>query len=322
MSRTHVDHGQIVAFAEGKVNLRREDAAEYRQQVWRLREKLDGYLKDHPDFSLRKMMLSGSLAKGTALKTINDIDVAMYVSASGAPTGLDALIKYLAEKLRTAYPNFSDDQIQPQTYSVKVSFKGTGLDIDIVPILYDDDPDWRGQLVSQDDGTFLETSIPLHLEFCRTRKNNNKQHFAQVVRLVKFWARKCKAEIDGFRFKSFMIELVVAHLADSGTNLADYPEALQSFFTYIATTELQEEIVFSDYYESCDVSVNASDPVKIIDPVNCENNVARLYTMPQASLIASAALDAGDAIDWGMSASGKGDTVDAWQRVFGSSFSA
>jgi hypothetical protein len=32
---------------------------------------------------------------------------------------------------------------------VTVSFRGTGLDVDVVPILYDGDPKWYGNLVSQ-----------------------------------------------------------------------------------------------------------------------------------------------------------------------------
>ena len=60
--------------------------------------------------------------------------------------------------------------MQPQTYSVTVSFRGTGLDVDVVPILYDGDPQWYGNLVSQDDGSLLKTSIPLHLEFAAKRK--------------------------------------------------------------------------------------------------------------------------------------------------------
>ncbi|MGB3386477.1 MAG: nucleotidyltransferase, partial [Pseudaminobacter sp.] len=85
MSRIHVDHAALVRFAEDKVNLPRDKAEEYRAQARRLREKLDGYLAEHPDFTLRKMMLSGSLAKGTALRSLNDIDVACYVSGASAP---------------------------------------------------------------------------------------------------------------------------------------------------------------------------------------------------------------------------------------------
>src|SRR5271157_5050598 len=74
MSREHVDHGDIVRFADERVNLKRDDATELRAQANRLRDKLEGYLADHPDFELKKMLLSGSLAKGTALKSISDID--------------------------------------------------------------------------------------------------------------------------------------------------------------------------------------------------------------------------------------------------------
>ena len=108
------------------------------------------------------MLLSGSLAKGTALRSLNDIDVACYISGADAPGDVAQMLDYLAERLRKAFPNFSPDQVQAKTYSVTVSFRGSGLDVDVVPILYDGDPNWYGSLVSQDDGSYLKTSIPLH----------------------------------------------------------------------------------------------------------------------------------------------------------------
>jgi tRNA nucleotidyltransferase (CCA-adding enzyme) len=91
MGRQHVGHQDIVRFAEERVNLKREDAMELRDQANRLRDKLDGYLEEHPDFELRKMVLSGSLAKGTALKSVSDIDVGCYVSSDSAPQKISAL---------------------------------------------------------------------------------------------------------------------------------------------------------------------------------------------------------------------------------------
>tara|TARA_R110001599_G_scaffold118636_10_gene288018 strand:- start:975 stop:1991 length:1017 start_codon:yes stop_codon:yes gene_type:complete len=319
MSRNHVDHKDLARFAQEKVNLPKAKADEYRAQARRLREKLNGYLGDHPDFTLRKMLISGSLAKGTALRSLNDIDVACYVSGADAPSDIPKLLEYLAEKLRKAFPNFSPDQVKPQTYSITISFRGSGLDVDIVPILYFGDENWYGDLISQDDGSFLKTSIPRHLEFAQKRKDAQPQHFTQVVRLVKFWAKKEKRERNGFRFKSFMIEMVLAKLVDEGTDLSDYPEALQSFFTYIAMTGMRQEIIFSDYYPKSDVATPQS-PIKIIDPVNPENNVARLYSENQTSLIVDAALEAGDAIDAALASTTKQDSVYYWQKVFGSSF--
>ncbi|MBZ9992788.1 CBASS oligonucleotide cyclase [Mesorhizobium sp. BH1-1-4] len=319
MTRMHVGHGDIATFAQERVNLPKEQADEYRAQVRRLREKLEGYLAEHPDFTLRKMLLSGSLAKGTALRSLNDIDVACYISGADAPQDVKSLLDYLAERLRKAFPNFSPDQVQPQTYSVTVSFRGSGLDVDVVPILYDGDLQWYGNLVSQDDGSFLKTSIPLHLDFASKRKRSQEKHFAQVVRLAKFWARRVKQEREGFRFKSFMIEVIMAKLCDDGLDFSDYPEALQHFFTFIARTNFRQRIVFSDYYPASSVGPS-TDTVQIIDPVNADNNVARLYTAANADAIVEAALDAGDAIDAALAAPSKQLTVAYWQKVFGSSF--
>lgn len=319
MSREHVDHREIVLFAQSRVNLPRKEATTYRDQARRLRERLESYLSDNPDFTLRKMLLSGSLAKGTALRSLNDIDVACYISGADAPSDVAELIDYLATRLRTAFPNFSWDQVQPQTYSVKVSFRGTGLDVDVVPILYEDDPDWFGNLVSQDDGTFLKTNIPFHLEFAKSRKEAQPQDFAQVVRLVKFWVRNLKQENSAFRFKSFMVEMILAYLCDQGLSFSDYPEALQHFFTYVARSDLRERIVFTDYYRANRVG-DFAEPVQIIDPVNEQNNVARLYSGSQADSIVEAALDAGDAIDAALAAPTKQETVRYWRKVFGQSF--
>lgn len=306
-------------FAQEKVNLPKDKADEYRTQARRLREKLDGYLEEHPDFTLKKMMISGSLAKGTALRSLNDIDVACYISGADTPRDVTSLLNYLAERLRTAFPNFTPDQVKPQTYSVTVSFRGTGLDVDVVPILYNGDSRWYGNLVSQEDGSFLETSIPLHLKFIRKRKQAQEKHFAQVVRLIKFWGRNAKSQREGFRFKSFMIEMILSHLCDQGLNFSDYPEALQHFFTYVARTDMREQIIFTDYYKSAAVGT-FSEPIRIIDPVNPKNNVSRLYTAEQTDMIVDAALAAGDAIDAALAAPTKQETVYYWQKVFGSSF--
>lgn len=319
MSREHIDHADIVRFADERVNLKREDATEYRQQVGRLRERLEQYLSENPDFELRRMLLSGSLAKGTALKSLNDVDVACYVSSAAAPAALPDLIQFLAGRLRKAFPNFKPEQVTQNEFSVTVTFIGSGLRVDVVPILYEGDPEWRGHLISQDNGELLMTSIPMHLQFTRKRKDDNRKHYAQVVRLIKYWVRQRKQENDEFRLKSFMVELIVAHLADGGLPLADYPEVLAEVFAYIARDGLRSVIAFSDYYDPA-TCATTRHPIKIWDPVNCENNVAKLYTESQRTAVVEAALDAGDAVDAGLRAPTKGDTLRYWQKVFGPAF--
>lgn len=319
MGRDHVNHGEIASFCKERVNLPKEWADEYRAQANRLRDRLDTYIGEHPDFTLKKMLLSGSLAKGTALRSLNDIDVACYISQADAPSDPRSVAQYLAERLRKAFPNFTAEQVKPQTYSVTVSFSGSGLDVDVVPILYAGDPDWFGNLVSRKDGSLLKTSIPLHIKFAAARKAANPTHFAQVVRLAKFWARRMKQEHENFRFKSFMIEMVMSHLADKGTDFADYPKALQSFFDYIAKSDLREKIVFTDYYPLSAVGPFL-EPMQIIDPVNATNNVSSLYTRQNVDQIIDAALEAGDAIEAALGAPTKHETIRYWQKVLGSSF--
>lgn len=322
MSTLHVGHSEILRFADERVNLKREDVADKRKQVNALRDRLEAYLQDHPDFSLRKMLLSGSLAKGTALKFLNDIDLAVYVSIADAPALMQDLIPWLAARLRESFPNFAADQIKENQFSVTVSFVGTGLRVDIVPILYAGDPDWKGHLVSKTTGEKVLTSIPMHLDFIRRRKDANKDHYAQVVRLMKHWVKQRKIDDPNFRFKSFMIELYVAHLADRGLiRLDDYPEALAGIFAHIVTDGLNSEIIFEDHYDQS-LCVGCDDPIRIWDPVNHENNTARQYTHEQKEAVIEAALEAGDAIDSALRAPTKGDTLRYWRKVLGISFDA
>lgn len=319
MGREHVTHSDIAQFAKEKVNLPPEKAAEHRAQANRLKEKLEAYLKEHPDFTLKRIMMSGSLAKGTSLRTLNDIDMACYITGADVPKDIAALINYLVERLRKAFPNFKPEQVKPNTYSVTVSFMGSGLDVDVVPILYSNDPDWYGNVVSQEDGSLLETCIPRHIEFISTRKKKQETHFAQVIRLAKHWVRYMKSENEDFKFKSFMVELIMAKLLDEGKDFSDYPEALQNFFTYLAKSNVRELISFTDYYPRSAVGI-FTQPVRIIDPVNAKNNAAKLYTTAQADAIVEAAIDAGDAIDSALAATTKSDTIYYWKKVFGPTF--
>src|SRR5271157_370388 len=173
-----ITHADIASFAAESVNLSRDDAAEYREQVWRLRDKLDKYAADHPDYGLVKTLLSGSLAKGTALKVLNDVDVAFYVKAEKAPSAEPDLLEWLAARIREAYPQMNPNQVTVNKHSVSIKYAVSGLSVDVVPVQYKGDPDDRGYLFAFDGGKPVLTSIPLHLAFIRKRKSEQKVHFA------------------------------------------------------------------------------------------------------------------------------------------------
>ena len=321
MPQPFITHTIIKAFAEEKVNLPRENAQRHRDQVNRLRERLTKHIADNPGFSLVKMLHAGGVAKGMALRIVNDLDVAVYVKKEAVPIRDDELVPWFSARLRESNPNLKYDQFdETQPHCVTITFLHPELAVDVVPVLYEGDDNDMGYLVDKDTGDRLLTSIPRHLEFIRARKNQHPNHYAQVVRLAKWWAQQRKLHDSEFKCKSFMIELIIAHLADKGMNLSDYPLALEAFFSYIVKTGLEERIAFTDYYSANKLPASSGSALEVFDPINPENNIANKYTFTDRQNLVYASEEAADAISEAHYADTKGRAVECWQIVFGPSF--
>lgn len=317
---SEITQGDVALFADEKVNLKREHAQKYREQVANLRDHLDRYISEHPDIGLVKLLLSGSLAKGTALRTINDVDVAMYVKGEGAPGELAKLLEWLVEKLRNTFHQIPAENIYVDGPCVVISFRGTGIDVEIGPILYHGDKDWRGYLWDRSTGKRVLTSIPLHLEFIRKRKESQPTHFAQVVRLVKWWVDQRRQDTSGFDMRSFMVELLIAKLADDGKQFDSYHEGLVHLFSYIQSSGLKERIAFRDNYPSSKLPAQRVGVVEIFDPVNPDNNVASDFTEQRRRQLVDLSERALDALSYARTTQTKGDAVECWQELMGPSF--
>lgn len=313
----YVTHAVLRDWAAERVNLKRDDVKAYRTQVANLRGHLERHIAAHADYGLVKIRHSGSVAKGTALKTINDMDVAVYVKAADAPADEGQLLSWLADRLRAAYPQKAYDDFSIQHHCVTILFHGTGLNVDVVPVIYEGEADDIGYLITKDTGARVRTSVTQHLKFVRARKDAQPLHFAQTVRLLKWWVRQLKQQDEDFRFKSFMVELLCAHIADDGQSFADYPAAVEAVLAYIVRTGLEEPITFADFDEPTATPTSA---LVIIDPVNPENNVAANYTRAQREAIVTAAHDALDAVQEAQYATTKGRAVECWQSLLGPLF--
>lgn len=139
---------------------------------------------------------------------------------------------------------------------------------------------------------------------------------------MKWWVRQRKAADGTFRLKSFMVELVCAHLADSGLDMSDYPRALEEVFAFIATTGLANRISFSDYYAASALPKPTGAAIEIFDPVNPSNNVASRYTAAQRQRIVEAAQEALDSLTEAHYATTKERALARWKDLFGHSFTA
>ena len=215
-----VQHDVLAAFARDHVNLPADRVRDYRAQGKRMREKLEKHIAAHPDYALVKMLNAGSVAKGTALATVGDMDLAVYIKRAAAPEGNEELVSWLVDRLKQAYPTLDDDQFVPRDHCVQLRFRSSGLvDVDVVPVLYDGEADNVGCLIVNGSGARVTTSVSRHLDFIRARKGSSPSDFAQVVRLLKWWTGELKERDPEFRFNAFMVELICAHLYDSGTVL-------------------------------------------------------------------------------------------------------
>jgi hypothetical protein len=204
---------------------------------------------------------------------VNDRDLAVYVKAEKAPADTPSLVQWLRDRIVEAYSTLSADQIVANTNCVTVTFAGSGLSVDVVPVLYEGEANDVGYLVSKDTGKKLKTSVRQHLDFIRGRKKTHPKDLAQLIRFTKWWARQRRRDGE-FKCKSFMLELLWIHLADNGLALNDYVWALEQFFTFIVKGGLDSQIAFTDFHPASELPSRGSAPIQILDPANFENNVA------------------------------------------------
>lgn len=323
----HVTHRTLADFAVAKVNVPKEVAKSRRNQVAHLRSRLEVYIADHADYDLVKMRASGSVAKHTAIKSSSDTDVAAYVKASSVG-GVDAdeagLLQWLCDRCIEVYGATKDaEDFEISQHAVAITMKGSGLKIDVAPVLYEGEANDRGHLITQ-SGDRVLTSVTQHLEFLNRRKAVAGSEYKEFIRLVKAFIARAKYEDDDFRFKSFLAEMLVAHLWDNGFNgqqleIKNYPRAFEQLLGYIVVTGLQTPVIFTDYYKLIDV-VASQSPIQVWDPVNPANNIASSYTESDRRRLVGRAEEALDQIVWAATAPSTGSAVSAWQSLFGPTF--
>ncbi|MGQ0713723.1 MAG: CBASS oligonucleotide cyclase [Gemmatimonadaceae bacterium] len=307
------DH--LAAFLDEQVNLKSEDVKAYRDQVRHLRERLELYVNENPNFALVKMLHFGSLAKGTAISTLREMDLAVYLRPERvANRALHSVLATVRDLLTEVYPQMEASQFEIDPPAVTIHFRSSGLDVDVVPVIPNGKPDDRGALALTYP-EWVETSIPLHLQFIRARAERHP-HFRGIVRLTKWWRQERDIPLQ-----SFLIELLWAHLVDTVAVPDDFQEAMLAFFAYIERTRLEERIVFTDNYPAAEAKPTG-DLVQIMDPVTPTNNVAAQMTRADRDTVLRAAEAALDDVAAGSSAYSKGRGVTCYQRVFGTMFAA
>ncbi|AUI64063.1 CBASS oligonucleotide cyclase [Amycolatopsis sp. BJA-103] len=324
----NVNHQILATFAVTRVNISSADAAQRRAQVNHLRSRLETHIAAAPDYDLVKLRASGSTAKGTAIRRRrgegSDADVAAYLRTTDPDIDESKVLDWLLARCIEVYgkTKVADDFVISQ-HAVGITLHGSKLKIDVAPVLFQGDEQDRGHLITR-QGERVLTSVTQHLEFIRSRKQEAGRGYAELIRLLKAWIQEAKRLDPNLRCKSFLLELIVAHLWDNGWHGAplqvdDYPAAFEQVLAYIVTTGLQAPVVFTDHYAANAVS-SSSEPIQVWDPVNPGNNVASSYTDTNRRHLVDLAAEALDAVSWAATSPTCGAANDAWRTLFGPSF--
>ncbi|EEN88954.1 hypothetical protein RHOER0001_6635, partial [Rhodococcus erythropolis SK121] len=256
-----------------------------------------------------------------------------YVRASavgGTTVDESKLLEWLRDRCVEVYGATKEaEDFQISQHAVGITMHGSGLKIDVAPVLYEDDANDLGYLVTR-SGERVLTSVTQHLEFLNKRKNLAGSEYKEFIRLVKQFIARAKLEAAAagpeLRFKSFLAELIVAYLWDNRWNgedfaVKDYPRAFEQFLGFVVTTELKEPIIFTDYYSESEIPQSYA-AVQVWDPVNPDNNVAGNYTDLDRQRLVDRCSQALDQVSWAAMSPTKSAAVEAWRTIFGPTFSA
>ena len=286
---------------------------EYHEQVDRLIVELCKSVRDKTEIKITKVVKAGSFAKFTILRKTSvdpvDADVVFYISGRDASREtLDALNDLIYDLLIKIYPNKSVEDFEIQRKAATVTFVGTGLSIDIVPVIEDEARTGYGWQFDIHDGSKIQTCAPCQIKFVRDRKNQDVD-FRTLVRMAKKWRNHAGLS----HLKSFVIELIMAHvLAQQGT-AGSIEQRFRNFLLYIAQSRLKDEISFP---ENVAPFGTFGDPVVILDPVYSLNNVASRISEAERQEIVAAAQEAWETANF---ASAEDDAA-VWKELFGPRF--
>lgn len=286
---------------------------EYHAQVDRLIDELSRSIRNKTEIKITRVVKAGSFAKFTILRKTStdpvDVDVVFYISGRSVDEeSLVSLTETIHDLLLKVYPTKSVEDFVIQRKATTVAFVRSGLSVDIVPVIEDEDRAGYGWQFDIQDGSVVETCAPRQIQFVRDRKALDKD-FRTLVRLAKRWRNQAELK----PLKSFTIELVMASLLDREGRYGSIEERFRRFLHYIADSGLKEILQFPENQAPFG---SFSDPVIVLDPVSSLNNVTARITESERKIIVAKAAESWETAHF---ASAEND-VAIWKELFGPRF--
>lgn len=300
----------------------------YRDQINNLREKLEEKIKNDKRTGLKvtRFIIAGSWKKRTILRPTGehpiDVDLVLYVEGDeNLQNDLKKLHDFVVGYLGEIYPTKDinrDVDAEGNTKSIKIRFTGSGLEIDIVPVVPLSTPkEYVVQPQRGGGGKKYITSITKQLSFAEDRSSQNSS-FTSIVRAIKWWRnyKELKPVDDDAGISSFAIELIVSHLEITRGRSESIEDGLIRFFKFVSDPNFPV-ISFKDAIGKVPTF---NTPIFVADPTNNENNAAKKLDETTWKEVKAEANDAFESLCIAQSKNFEGETIEEWKRVFGSSF--
>lgn len=322
-----LDNNQLQFFIN-KIKLQSENMQKYRDQIKNLKQKLEDKIKndDRTGLKVTKYILAGSWKKHTILKPTGenpiDIDLVLYVEGDNEiQNDLKKLHDFIVGYLEEIYPQKdinNDVDAEGNTKSITIKFSGTGLEVDIVPVIPISNPKeyvWQPQRGG--GGKKYITSVSKQLEFSVGLRKNNPS-YTSIVRAIKWWRnfKELKPTDNEPGLSSFAIELIIAYLDINKGIETNIEEGIIRFFQFVSDPNFPI-IKFKDAINSIP---SYDTPIFIADNTNNENGVVKKVTKSKWDEIINQAEDAFDSLNIAQSKNNEGDTIEEWRRVFDRTF--
>jgi hypothetical protein len=200
--------------------------------------------------------LSGSFARNTKIRPLNDVDVMMIIDGHGLRVIKDGrytnhtvrgggsygspvhqlknenklisskmVLESFKNALRTAFPN---SQIQRDGQVINVYFESYDLGLDIVPAFHLSSPE-KGEsfYIPQGGGTdeWLETNPKKDIEISENYNAYHQANLIPLVKLIKYWNQE-----NNVGLKSYHLEVMIWNTFANQAPIENYALALQYFF--------------------------------------------------------------------------------------------
>lgn len=266
-----------------------------------IQTNLRSYLKEHESYKVvhADTFLSGSYAKHTSIRPVTgdkkrDVDIIVVTTYSSEKSSIDVL-----NELRDVLAQKSDyASAKVQHHSVGIDM--SGISIDVVPVIMDEDDDQLYYIGDSEIGNWTLTDPKGHKAWSTEVNKENDAKYKPLVKIFKWW-RRTNCPSDRKYPKGITLEKIIAD------NIGDYTLSTENFLI-----ETMQNII-SAYKESF-VSVGIN-PV-IDDPSDkvIGNDLLSDYSVKDFSAFIEKIEEHLNLLN------SSGTTNDTWRTILGSEF--